>query len=246
MSNDGSGVVTITAVADAAVVAKAPDLATDLAFDDVKTAGWSVVGPTAESDGGVRVILSKAFQTPAEASEILANVSGANGPLVGIGLTRQRDGVVATFDLTGSLQITGGLAAYMDEDVLASVGAAPYAAELAAANQQPQSAVAITFVATLPGEVKTTTGVAGSGVTGAVVTSSSVPGSHTLRFTVPTDGSALDITTRSEYRYPSNSWAAPLATGAWILLIVWIVASVVLIGYVVVARRRRALQGVDR
>ena len=241
MSNDGSGVVTITAVADAAVVARAPDLATDLMFDDVKAAGWSVNGPTAESDGGLRVILSKAFQTPAEASTILADVSGPNGPLVDIGLTRQRDGLVATFDLTGTVQITGGLAAFADEDVLAKVGAAPYAAELASANQDPASAVTITFMATLPGEVKTTTGAAGPVTTNSVGVTS-----HTLRFAVPTDGSALDITTRSQYRYPSNSWAGPLATGAWILLIVWIVASIGFIGYVAVARRRRALQRTDQ
>ena len=39
MHSDGSGEITLTAIADADVVAKAPGLAEDLRFDDAETAG---------------------------------------------------------------------------------------------------------------------------------------------------------------------------------------------------------------
>ena len=50
---DGSGVITLTAVADADVVAQAPGLAEDLRFDDAIAAGW--VLDAARGDRGRRV-----------------------------------------------------------------------------------------------------------------------------------------------------------------------------------------------
>ena len=51
MGVDGSGHITVTAIADADVVSKAPGLAADLRFDDVKAAGWTVTEPAATNDG---------------------------------------------------------------------------------------------------------------------------------------------------------------------------------------------------
>lgn len=225
MQLDGSGVVTITAVADAAVVKAAPSLATDLRFDDVKTAGWTVVGPTAEANGGLRVLLTKAFQTSAQATEILANVSGPDGPLVGIALARDHTGALTTFHLNGTLRVTGGMAAFSDATLLSAVGATPYARELAAAGVQPADAVGVTFTAALPGAVKSSSGAATAGV---------------LTWTVPADGSAVDVATITQDKAATNTWAGPLANGALIALAVWLFASAAVLVYVIVAHRRRS------
>ena len=225
MQLDGSGVVTITAVADAAVVKQAPSLATDLRFDDVKAAGWTVVGPTAEAGGGLRVVLTKTFLTPAEATEILANVSSSNGPLVDVVLARDHTGALTTFHLNGTLRVTGGMAAFSDETLLSAVGATPYARELAAAGVQPADAVGVTFTAVLPGAMKSTTSAADSGV---------------LAWTVPADGSSLDVATITQDKAATNSWAGPVAKGALIALAAWLFFCAGFIVYVIVVRQRRA------
>jgi hypothetical protein len=231
MLDDGSGVVAITAVADAAVVQQAPDLATDLRFDDAKAAGWNVTGPVSEPGGGLRVVLTQAFRTPRQATQILADVSGPNGPLIGITLSRTRDGALTTFELSGNLQVIGGFDAFMDETLLAAVGAAPYATELAAAGIQPADAAAISFTASLPGNVLHTTSVEQAG---------------TLSWRVPADGSQVDVDTVTEHRDPSNRWAGPLSTGAMIALVVWLAISALFIGYVVVENLRRTRSRLDR
>ena len=228
---NGSGVVTITAVADAAVVQEAPDLAADLRFDDLRAAGWTVTGPTPEPNGGLRVVLSQAFSTPAQATQILAGINGPSGPLSGITLVRQHAGAVTTFHLDGRLQISGGIAAYTDEALLAAVGATPYATDLANAQVNPADAVGINFTATLPGSVRNTTGADETGV---------------LSWTVPNDGTAINLGTVTEVRAPSNRWAGPVATGAMILLLVWLAISVSFIGYVLVVNWRRAARRAAR
>ncbi len=224
MQLDGSGVVTITAVADADVVKQAPSLSTDLRFDDVKTAGWTVTGPTPAANGGLMVVLTKTFQTPAQATEILANVSGPNGPLVGLALARDHTGALTTFHLSGTLQVTGRMAAFSDETLLSAVGATPYARELAAARVQPADAVGITFTASLPGVAKSSTGAASAGM---------------LSWTVPSDGSAVDVATITQDKAATNSWAGPLAKGALIALAVWLFLSAGVIVYVIAIHRRR-------
>ncbi len=228
---NGSGVVTITAVADAAVVKEAPDLAADLRFDDLRAAGWTVTGPTPEPNGGLRVVLTQAFSTPAQATQILTGINGPSGPLTGITLLRQTAGAVTTFHLDGRLQINGGIAAYTDEALLAAVGATPYATDLANAQVNPADAVGINFTATLPGSVRNTTGADETGV---------------LSWTVPNDGTAINLGTVTEVRAPSNRWAGPVATGAMILLLVWLAISVSFIGYVLVVNWRRAARRAAR
>ena len=68
---DGTGTLTVTAVADAEVVQQAPGLADDLRFDDAVAAGWSVDGPAATEDGGLRVVLTHPVTSAAEATNLL-------------------------------------------------------------------------------------------------------------------------------------------------------------------------------
>lgn len=230
MREDGSGVVTVTATADPDVVAQAPSLAADLRLDDVRAAGWTVEGPTPTPGGGLQVVLSHPFTTPAEGTAILAGINGPGGPLRAITLARTRVKRTTTFSLTGSLQTTGGtLDAFSDADLYAALGATPYDAQIAAVGVQSGQAVTVRFQAKLPGTVQSSTATAGS---------ASAPTG--LSWTVPIDGAALEVTTLATVKDPENKWAGPLAKGALIAFVGWIVIAAGFIIYVVMARRRRA------
>jgi hypothetical protein len=228
MQADGSGTITVTATADSDIVTRAPNLVEDMHLDDIKAAGWSVQGPAKTPSGGLEIVLTHPFTTPKQAMAILAGLNGPSGPLKSITLSRTKDDDTTTYALGGTLQVDGGLDAFSDTELFTAVGATPYAAQAAAAGVTPQQAVTVKFRAKLPGKVKESTATSGS--------ASSATG---LAWSVPLDGSIVDVTTKSTQVDAKNIWASPLARGAKIVFFVWIVAAVCFIAYVIVARRRR-------
>lgn len=227
MKADGTGTITVTAAADTDVVKQTTDLAKNMRLDDLRGAGWSVQGPAPTPSGGLQIIFVHPFQTPTQATAILADLNGPSGPLKSITLGRTKKGDTTTFTLGGTLEVDGGLDAFSDAQLFAALGATPYAAQAAAVNETPAQAVTITFQAKLPGTVKTSTAKAGS--------ASSPKG---LAWVVPY-GTVLDVSTTATQHTPKNVWASPLARGAKILFAVWIGASAIFIGFVIIARRRR-------
>lgn len=223
MDSKGAGSVTVTLVTDKEMVTRAPGLATDLRLEDIKAAGWTVTGPTVTPDGGLQVELVQAFTTPAQANAILADLNGPNGPLVGITLALTTVQDTTTYTLNGRLQVVGGLAAFSDTDLVTALGSAPYAAQVAAAGQQPKDVLGITFKATMPGKLNTTT----------------AKGSAGLQWTVPLDGTALDVGTLSEHTVARNKWAKPVAKSAQVALVTWGAVSIGFILYVIAVRHRR-------
>ncbi len=223
MSEDGSGQITVTAVADADVVNQAPGLADDLRFDDAGAAGWTVTGPTAATDGGLRVELAHDFANPEEATALLQSINGSGGPLHGVALARAVDEGGTTVSLTGSLRIDG-LAAFADPDVLAAIGATPYAEEVAAASISPTQAVGVTVRAGLTGKINSATG---------TVTDGSVS------WVVPLDGSQLDLATTAVDNHGTAKIWGVASSAALIALAAWCVLAAVFIAWVVRQRRRR-------
>lgn len=229
MREDGTGTITVTATADAEIVAQAPSVMTDLRFDDIRAAGWTVEGPAATPAGGLQVVLTHDFRTPKEATAILATVNGPSGPLNAITLARNTTNGTTTYALSGTLQVAGTLDAFSDSDLFNSLGATPYAAQVAAAGLQPGQAFTVHFQAKLPGTVKTSTATAGS--------ASSPTG---LSWAVPADGTVVDVGTVSTQKESRNMWASPLARAAKIAMLAWIVVAIGFLVYVIAARRRRA------
>lgn len=233
---DGSGTVTVEAVADAAVVQKAPGLAEDLRFDDAVANGWTVEGPTATESGGLRVVLTRAFATVDEADLLLKSINGADGPLRGVTLTRSggvddtgaADDSDSVVTLAGQLGVTGGIDAFADPDVLAALGASPYADDLAAAGVQPADAVSFRFDVDVPGEV-----------TGGGVGATSTDG--VLSWTAPADGSTLDLTTTFAVSAGGGGFWGTVSTAALVMLVVWCVAAAAFITFVVRTRAQRRL-----
>ena len=228
---DGSGVITLIAVADAEVVTQAPGLADDLRFDDAVAAGWALDGPTPTDDGGLTATLTHEFATVQEATALLQSINGVDGPLHGVAVTRTvADGQVTTA-LVGSLRVDGGLNAFADPDVLAAIGGSPYADDIAATGLRPTDVVTFTFTADLPGEVTT----AGTGVDA---------GEPVLSWSVPLDGTTADLATtsvisESAVAGSSGVWGT-VATVALVALIAWCVAAIAFIAFVARARRAKA------
>ena len=251
---DGSGTITVTAVADSELVSKTPGLAEDLRFADVKNAGWQVEGPTKTDAGGLQVAVTHPFASPEEATALLRTLNGADGPLHDVTVTRTATKRQVVTGLTGSLKVTNGLAAFADPDVLAAIGGSPYAKDLTALKLTPADVLTFTFTADLPGSVSpdgvspggispgaTGPGATGPGATGpGTVSTGSIP-TQSISWNVPLDGAVTDVATTSVLDTGSNGGAwGTLATAALIALIAWVIASTGFILFVAKARRDRA------
>ena len=230
MKADGSGRITLTAVADADVVKQAPGLAEDLRFDDAETAGWTVTGPTETADGGLRAEFTHTFANPEEASALLQSINGSGGPLHSVALSRRVDQDGTTVSFVGSLRIDG-LTAFADPDVLAAVGATPYADQIAASSQGPSQAVGVTVRATLPGKLSSATG--------------TISG-NTVSWIVPLDGSQLDLATSALDDHGSAKIWSVAANAALIALVAWCVLAAAFIFWVARQRQRRAYRRSSR
>ena len=225
VAGDGTGTISLTAVADADVVTEAPGLAQDLRFDDAVAAGWEVTTPTATDDGGLLVELTHSFATPEEATALLQSINGPGGPLHNVTLRRTVDDNGTTIALAGAARIDG-LAAFSDPDVLAAIGATPYAEQVAASNPNPSDAVGVTVRAALPGKLTTASGQVSDGA---------------ISWIVPLDGSQLDLaTTAFDDRGTAKVWGIA-ADVLLVALVAWCVIAAAFIAWVVRQRKRRAL-----
>ena len=225
---DGSGTITLTATADAELVQQTPGLADDLRFDDVTAAGWTVDGPAATDDGGLKVVVSHPFATVEEATALLQSLNGPDGPLHDMLIGRTVTDEAITTTLNGNIRVANGLDAFADPDVLAAIGGSPYANDLAAANLRPSDVMTFTFTADLPGD--------------AVTPSSGSTATPTLTWTVPLDGTTADLATTSVLAQGSTGssvWGA-VANIALIVLVAWLVLAIGFIAFVAKARRDRA------
>jgi hypothetical protein len=221
MERDGSGVITVTAVADAELVAQAPGLAADLRLDDLTGAGWTADGPAPTDDGGLRVTLTHPFASPAEATTLLASLNGAGGPFQGVTLTREVDGKRVAYGVSGQLQLTGGIDAFADEQVAALGAGTPFAATLTEQGIALADAVDISLQVELPIEPETTNGTRDG---------------DTVQWDVPLDGSSASVEAAASSN-PSSAAKRLLAFLALGILLLWIVLAAAFLVYV--ARHRR-------
>jgi hypothetical protein len=87
---NGSGIVRAGVGLDADALRQIPDLAQQLKVDDLKRAGWTIVGPRKERDNRTWVRATKPFAAPAQASRAVAELNGPSGPFKGFRVTRSR------------------------------------------------------------------------------------------------------------------------------------------------------------
>ena len=222
---NGSGDVTVVVTADKDVVAKAPHLVTDLRTEDLATAGWKVSKPVSTKTGGLSLTLVHPFKNPAEANVVLSQVSGAKGPLHDMLLARTGKDTNSTWTLSGRLEVTGGLEAFIDEAGLQLLGSAPYAADVEESGLDLGDAVGLSFTAQLPGKIDQTTGVASA---------------NGITWAVPMDGSKVDVATTSTNVDIASSISRVGKVLLLGLLVLWIAATLILVMLVANARARRS------
>lgn len=211
---NGTGTVAVTVTADKAIVDAAPDLAADLRVDDLKSAGWKVDGPDTTKEGGLTVRISRSFRTPAEASTILNQLNGERGPVRGLALTREGKDTNSTWRLTGALQVSDGLDAFVDNATRELLGAAPFAADVEEAGLNLGEAIGIDFTVSLPGKVAATTGLQGdNGVT----------------WRVPMDGSTIDVATSVDNVDVAASVARFGRGAIKVVAVLWVVLMLILL-----------------
>jgi hypothetical protein len=216
---NGSGTLAIVTTADAEVVAKYPNLAAELSFDDAKAAGWSVSDVATTPEGAAHN-----FVNPEEATALLGQLSSEFGPFKGLALTRSGKDTDSTWNLVGQLQVNDGLNAFADPQLLTTIGATPFQATLANSGLDIGQAVGVTFNLKLPGKVEATTGISKFG---------------TLQWNVAFDGSTQDLATTTQNTAVAATIARIFSPLLRWMLILWIVGMAGFSAFVAFWRYRR-------
>jgi hypothetical protein len=145
VGRDGSGIVTVTAVADKDMLGRGGLALADLRLEDVKQAGWTVEAPTETSSGGRQMIISKAFHTTTQADQILSELSGPAGPLHGLKVTQKREFARIVTNVQGEVGLDGGVAGLGDDELVQLLGGQQVLQGLTGANLTEQFVVTVTL-----------------------------------------------------------------------------------------------------
>ena len=180
---DGSGNVTVTIDVDKEIIQRSPDIAENLDFSDLKKNGWELSEPVDTDSGGKQLVLVRDFANESEATAVLAQLNGNRGPFREVILRRGGKARDSSWNLSGRLEVTGGLQAFADDQLIAALGATPYESTVKSQNLDLGKALTIEFVASLPGELKSST---------------AIPENGRLSWRVATDGTPVDLATSTE------------------------------------------------
>jgi hypothetical protein len=107
---------------DAEAAQGAPELAKQLRVDDLRQSGWTVTGPAKEDDGLTWVRASKPFSTPAQATEFMNELAGADGPFRDLALDQDRTLLKNRTTFSAAVDLSHGMSAFVDADLKAKLG----------------------------------------------------------------------------------------------------------------------------
>jgi hypothetical protein len=158
VERDGSGRVEVVAALDPEALRRAGgDLEAVLALDDLVEAGWEVTGPATEGDGFTRVRVSKGFDSPEASQSVLAEVTGDDGPFQGFAVGRDRSFARTRWTFEGTVDLSGGLENFGDEDLAAELDGEPIGRSVEELEEQLGATldrlVGLRVSVRLPGEV---------------------------------------------------------------------------------------------
>ena len=152
---------------DADALRQIPDLAQQLRVDDLKKAGWTVVGPRKEGDGRTWVRASKSFSNAADARRVVAELNGPGGPFRDFSLSRHHSFLRTKTSFAGTVDLAGA-GALADQRLMQQLGAS--GVDATTLQQQADALVNQTFrievVAHLPGSISSN---APTSISGGVV-----------------------------------------------------------------------------
>jgi hypothetical protein len=143
VAEDGSGTVTVVVELDAEALDRVPDLDADrtsgtadlvalVRTDDLEAAGWTVAEPVASDGGGATLEASRAFGTPAEAEQILGELTGPDGALRDLAVGRSTSFGRTDVEVTGTIDLSGGLEAFGDDGLAFALEGEPLGEDAAA------------------------------------------------------------------------------------------------------------------
>jgi hypothetical protein len=136
VEEDGSGRVTVSVGLDADALERVPQLADQLRTSDLAAAGWDITGPEAGDGGFTWFRAEKGFETPDEATELLEDLAGEDGPLRDLSLRRTRSFARTSFEFRGTVDFSGGLEAFGDDELAASLDGEPLGEDVAAIEER--------------------------------------------------------------------------------------------------------------
>ncbi len=222
MAADGSGTLSVRAVADAELVDAAPAAIERLLVDDLVEDGWTVDGPTINDDGGATVVLTHRFD---DDTDLTALMKAIGPPIINPSVTRELTAddvgriVAADTAVTATLGLPDGFGAFADPELVSVLGGQPFAGDLD--GRSPGDVMSVDLTIALP--------------------DTSSDGDEKIEtFTAPLDGSTIDISMTAQQRTERpRSVADVVATVLAIVLVLWVIASVSFIAWVLMARRKR-------
>ena len=154
VAEDGSGTVAVEVVLDQEAAARIPDLAEQLRVRDLRRTGWEVTGPEPVDGGGVVITATKDFFAPGQLAEVLGEIGGNRGPILDPSLERGRTFATTTYDFTGTLDLSRGIATFSDRRLTELLDGFPIGQDQAALEAElgaPLSELtSFTFVIALP------------------------------------------------------------------------------------------------
>ncbi len=195
VDDDGGGLVTVVVRLDVEAAARTVWSEGSLPLTDLRDTGWAVTDPVRQPDGGAVITATKGFSQPDQLAAVLAQVSGPDGPLKGFQLERKKSFGNETWDLTGTIDLRGGLAFLSDPTLTAALGGYPlgYPPEVITqltGGQPLESLVGINFATALPGKLG---GNSGSVIDEQPPTTTTAPGTDPA--SVPDVGKARKLVT---------------------------------------------------
>lgn len=233
VAENGSGTISVVVAADADAVRSAPELATSLNVDDLRAAGWTVDVQNPAANGGLSVAAARTFATVDEASLFLSQLSGDNGPLRNIALTRTGGVNDASYQFSGVGGLPKGLAGFADAEALTALGGAPFAAALAEQGGVLGDVLGVSLALTMPGEP-----VDISETTATLTPRQTDDASTTFTWNLALDASDSRLTAFTRDRDISAMVAWYVARGLLVFMILLIAAATAYIATVVYRRSR--------
>ncbi|HVX16717.1 MAG TPA: hypothetical protein VHA73_01685 [Acidimicrobiales bacterium] len=168
VKNDGSGEIEVVVRVDAAAAKRLPPPAGLLSVADLRRAGWTVAGPTVGPDGSFSATVSHHFASLIDGNRLLAELSGPEGPLRDLHMSRHVSLTSTRWRLDGTVDLSKGVDALGDPTLTAALGNRTLSSLLPSL-QRPgdgplSSAVRVSVQADLPGHPSDSSTPVGAGL----------------------------------------------------------------------------------
>ncbi len=228
IEESGAGTVTVSVGLDADAVRRLPSLTDLVMVDDLAAGGWAVTVPGRDADGMTWYRASKPFDTPEEATAILAEISGPTGPFRDFTLTRERALARTRLALEGTVDLTGGLGAFSDAALAQSLEGQPLGEPIEQIEARQGEGVADVFsfelAVRMPGDVESNAPAGSDGSNGSDDSNDSDgSGSEAVWSPSLADTAPTEVEASSEVWRRTTVIAIVVGAAALMLLLAWLV-----------------------